>query len=151
MTKAKKNQTLFAIFRKSKVNFSKLPYWTQLQNPRDYGVLSRCSAQMRWALEEIREALILMDSPAFAHMKLDHVPGGNGESERQVALYARFKGWAVMMNEAGLSKHRIAAEEYVKGFKPYEIDATLKQRNGKAKSQIIRALEEYTKMFDNRG
>lgn len=137
---------LFKTFRKAKVSYPWLPP-IQLQKCREYAVLSRCTPSMARALLEIREGLVLMGSPAFASMKLLHVPGRAGESDRQVALYARFKGWQEAMKEAGMIKQRDCTELYAQGHGTYEIEKLKKIRNGSARFHIVNGLKEYSVMF----
>lgn len=138
---------LFKAFRKGKVNYPWLPP-LQLQSPRDFLVLSRCSRDMIVALEEIREGLVLMECPAFASMKLLHVPGTGGESGRQVEVYCRFRGWQSMMKEAKLTKERDATQLYARGEFLKQIARSIKTRDERVRFHIVKGLQEYTKLFD---
>jgi hypothetical protein len=99
------------------------------------------------ALERIREGISLMESPQFASMKLLHIPGSKGESDRQVSIYANYTGWRQMMKEAGFEKALVCTELYAKGFALREIECSTKTRNGKARFHIVKGLEEYAFMF----
>lgn len=135
-------------FRKAKVNYPWLPP-IRLQKPHDFLILSQCNAGMFRALEEIRMALSLIESGVISRMRLMHVPGSGGETEKQIALYCRFKGWVQMMDEADLKKQRRATEGYAKGENLREIERSVRIRNGHAKVHIVKGLEEYQKMFDS--
>lgn len=143
----KKKPKLKDIHRKAKVNFPWLPP-LQIQRPSDYLILSRCTKPMIRALEEIRQGLILMGSPAFATMKLLHVPGTGGESDAQVALYARFRGWQQRMDEDSLTKQRQSTELYAQGYYLKEIARMVKCRDEKVRFHIAKGLNEYEIMFD---
>lgn len=137
---------LFKSFRKGKVNFPWLPP-LQLQKPSDWLVLSKCSPSMVSSLELIREGLMLLESPAFASMRLNHIPGAKGESGRQVGVYCNLKGWRETMKEKNMDKQARCTELYAKGFTLREIEQETKTKNGKARFHIVKGLEEYSFMF----
>lgn len=137
---------LFKTFRKAKVSYPWLPP-LQLRSAHDYMIFSRCSAGDVRALEEIREALMLEGNPQFAAMKLLHVPGRGGESERQYAIFCRLRGWQEMMNEARLINQRKATELYAKGFFMKEIAREIKTRDKTIRFHIAKGLHEYNFMY----